>query len=169
VTRLRAATPDDAARIVRNVQEGFDGYVEIAPAGWSPPEEDTPANVLRIRGELDLPSTFVRIAEVDGAFAGHVMVVAGERASRDGAVPDHHFRHLFVLEPYWGSGVARELHTAAIAFMTGTARLYVLAAHGRARRFYEREGWSLHDGPYFEERLDLEIAEYRRDETPTSA
>ena len=32
----------------------------------------------------------------------------------------------------------------------------------RARRFYEREGWSLVRPPAFDERIGLEIAEYRR-------
>jgi GNAT superfamily N-acetyltransferase len=168
VIGLRAATPDDAAPIVRNVQEGFDGYAALVP-GWTPPNEDTPENVRRIAADLALATTAAWIAEDDGAFAGHVMVVAGDHASRDGTTPDHHLRHLFVREPYWGSGAAVALHTAVVPAMTGLARLYVLAVHGRARRFYEREGWSLHDGPYPDDRLGIDICEYRRKVPPTAA
>jgi ribosomal protein S18 acetylase RimI-like enzyme len=70
-----------------------------------------------------------------------------------------------VLEPFWGSGIALELHTAAIAEMRrrgiGTARLYTPADQARALRFYEREGWKLHYGPYFEAVIGFDLVEYR--------
>jgi GNAT superfamily N-acetyltransferase len=49
----------------------------------------------------------------------------------------------YVLPEYWGTGVARELHEAAIAEQPDCAelKLWVLEDNLRARRFYEREGW----------------------------
>jgi hypothetical protein len=41
-------------------------------------------------------------------------------------------------------------------------RLFTPAEQQRARRFYEREGWSAVTEAYLEEPLGLEIVEYRR-------
>ena len=38
-TGLRRAQPDDAAAILAVVQEGFETYVEFAPAGWRAPDQ----------------------------------------------------------------------------------------------------------------------------------
>ena len=77
-----------------------------------------------------------------------------------------HFRQLFVARAHWGSGLATRLHAAAIdeARARGFAsmRLFTPGGQARARRFYEREGWSLARPPAFDERIGLEIAEYRR-------
>jgi GNAT superfamily N-acetyltransferase len=47
----------------------------------------------------------------------------------------------YVLPGYWGTGVADELHEAAVEL--GAARLWCLAENHRARRFYESHGWRL--------------------------
>jgi len=49
----------------------------------------------------------------------------------------------YVLPEHWGTGVADELHDAALAEQRDCAelRLWVLEANARARRFYERHGW----------------------------
>jgi diamine N-acetyltransferase len=51
----------------------------------------------------------------------------------------------YVLPEYWGTGVAGELHDAALAQMPDCPelRLWVLEENNRARRFYERRGWRL--------------------------
>ena len=48
-------------------------------------------------------------------------------------------RALYVDPSYWGGGVASALHRRAAACTT----LEVIAANARARRFYEREGWTI--------------------------
>jgi GNAT superfamily N-acetyltransferase len=57
-----------------------------------------------------------------------------------------HFQRLFVAPRAWGSGLARELMTLAKQRMERddflVARLFTPAAQARARRFYEREGWT---------------------------
>jgi GNAT superfamily N-acetyltransferase len=47
----------------------------------------------------------------------------------------------YVLPEWWGSGVAEELHEAAVGL--GVRKLWCLEENRRARRFYERRGWEL--------------------------
>jgi GNAT superfamily N-acetyltransferase len=53
---------------------------------------------------------------------------------------------LYVVPAAWGSGVAGELHDRALDALreegVQTARLWVLEHNHRARRFYERRGWT---------------------------
>jgi putative acetyltransferase len=54
--------------------------------------------------------------------------------------------HGFYVRPeWWGTGVADELHDAALAAMPDCAelRLWTLTENHRARRFYEKRGWRL--------------------------
>lgn len=48
-------------------------------------------------------------------------------------------RALYVDPRFWGTGIATALHRRAAA----CTQLEVIAANARARRFYEREGWTL--------------------------
>ena len=147
-------TAEHAHSLVLAVAIAFDGYRSFAPAGWEPPDELTPENVERVAGELADPANFALMTLYEGDPVGHVLWVA-----RD----DHiHLRHLFVLEPWWGTDVARTLHARAVEAMQGRpARLYTPARHARARRFYEREGWRFHEERP-EEKLGMDLAEYRR-------
>jgi RimJ/RimL family protein N-acetyltransferase len=45
----------------------------------------------------------------------------------------------YVLPEWWGTGVAEELHAAAVE--AGVRRLWCLEDNHRARRFYEKHGW----------------------------
>ena len=49
----------------------------------------------------------------------------------------------YVVPEHWGTGVAGELHDAALAELADCPeiRLWVLEENRRARRFYERRGW----------------------------
>ena len=50
---------------------------------------------------------------------------------------------LYVIPEWWGTGAARRLHDRALELLgPGGHRLWVLADNSRARRFYERRGWS---------------------------
>jgi RimJ/RimL family protein N-acetyltransferase len=71
------------------------------------------------------------VAERDGRVVG----VAG--------VADCWLHGFYVLPEHWGTGVADELHDAALAEQPDCAelRLWVLEENHRARRFYERHGW----------------------------
>lgn len=62
-------------------------------------------------------------------------------------VGDGWLQRLYVREAAWGSGLAGELHAAALAALrergTATASLWCLVDNTRARRFYEKHGWYL--------------------------
>jgi RimJ/RimL family protein N-acetyltransferase len=75
----------------------------------------------------------VLVAERDGLVVG----VAGVEACW--------LHGFYVLPEYWGSGVAQELHDAALAEQPDCPelRLWVLEENHRARRFYEKQGWRL--------------------------
>ena len=71
---------------------------------------------------------------------------------------------LFVREQYWGSGLATQLLELGVADMAergfSTGRLLVASGHRRARRFYEREGWTSTGELEESGELGLELAEY---------
>jgi len=75
--------------------------------------------------------------------AGGWALLAGD----DGfvAVEEPWLEAIYVRPAAWGSGIAGELHEAAVAELrrrgVERARLWVLERNDRARRFYERRGW----------------------------
>lgn len=159
--------PEQAETLLLHVAISFDGYRAFAPQGWEPPDELTPENVALMRRQLADPAAFALMAVFEEDPIGHVLWVPAQGCLLlgDGPLLEDlaHLRHLFVLEPWWGSGVAKTLHDAAVAAMAGRpARLYTPARQARARRFYEREGWWPHGAPAFSEMFGLEIIEYRR-------
>src|SRR5215212_8481282 len=155
--RIRAALSDDARAVQALVQAGFESYRAFAPPGWEPPDQLGPERLELARREIADPAVLCLVAEDDGELVGTVRLVP----LPDGPV-DHHLRHLFVVERCWGGGLARELHAAAVATISGTARLMTPAGQARARCFYEREGWTLHGGVVYEPRMGLDLVEYRR-------
>ncbi len=159
--KYRRARPSDAPAAMAVVQAGFEGYRAFAPPGWEPPDETREDEVERGRRELADPATTAFVAEDAGRVVGHVRIVLAGTPSPDGTTPDWHFRHLFVLPPYWGTGVARTLHDLAIDGLRGTVRLYTPEPQARARRFYEREGWRLHHGPHRVAGFPFPLVEYR--------
>jgi GNAT superfamily N-acetyltransferase len=87
------------------------------------------------------------VAESNGEPVGQITILPAARAPRpvdDSALA--HVSNLFVRRDFWGAGLARELQRAAVegAGEHGFTelRLFVAAGQARARRFYEREGWS---------------------------
>jgi GNAT superfamily N-acetyltransferase len=163
---FRAATANDVGRMVEVTVEGFEGYRSFAPEGWTPPSASAEAE--RLMGLLADEHVWYLVAEHEGELVGHVGFLPADRLSfarvdEPGLV---HFRQLFVTRGHWGTGLARRLHAAAVdeARARGFSgmRLFTPAGQERARRFYEREGWSLAGPPAFDERIGLQIAEYRR-------
>ena len=163
---FRAATPQDAELIAELTAEGFETYRSFAPEGWTPPSASEEA--ARLLSMLAEDHVWYLVAEHEGAMVGHVGFLPADRLSW-AQVDDPglaHFRQLFVRAAHWGTGLATRLHAAAIdearARGFDAMRLFTPAGQSRARRFYEREGWSLARPPAFDERIGLEIAEYRR-------
>ena len=162
---FRAATPTDADRITAVTMEGFETYRAFAPEGWTPPPAgEERARLLRLLAE---DWVWYRVAEHDGELVGHVGFLPAERTFAPAGDPAlAHFRQLFVVRAHWGTGLAAQLHGAALAEARARGfaamRLFTPAPQARARRFDEREGWALARPPAFDERIGLDIAEYRR-------
>ena len=162
---FRAATPADADRITAITMEGFETYRAFAPEGWTLPSASDERG--RLAGMLGEDHVFYRVAEHEGELVGHVGFLPAERTFAPTGDPGlAHVRQLFVVRAHWGTGLATQLHGAALdeARARGftAMRLFTPAAQERARRFYEREGWALARPPAFDDRIGLDIAEYRR-------
>jgi GNAT superfamily N-acetyltransferase len=161
---FRAATPADAEPIARLVIDGFETYRSFTPPGWVPPAIETElAHLERLLPDGDV---WVLLAEEDGRLVGQVSILPSTKTVHPQPEASLvHFRNLFVAQDHWGSGLATELHAASIveARRRGFAqmRLFTPADHGRARRFYEREGWSQRGEPFDEPRLGMALVEYR--------
>jgi GNAT superfamily N-acetyltransferase len=162
---LRTATPDDAEDIAATVTEGFDSYRAFAPAGWDPPDFDRRPD--RLRERLASDDVWCVVAEEDGAMVGHVSFVPARshpRASEDPAMA--HVWQLFVRPRWWGTGLAADLMAEAVreAGARGftSMRLFTPAAQARARRFYEREGWTPAAAPFDDLDFGMPLVEYRR-------
>lgn len=169
VTRPAALRDLDA--LLHNVGVGFDSYVEFAPPGWHPP----PDVHARRDWEAELladSTTWALLALADGAPVGHVAFIpARERSAEDARAAWQtrpliaglaHLWQLFVLPDWWGRGVAPMLHDAAITEMRTqgywSARLFTPSQHARARRFYERRGWTATEEAWNED-LALSLTE----------
>lgn len=166
----RRASIADVDILLANVQAGFDSYAEFAPPGWEPrPVERDRERTIELLSDQE---SWALLGLADGQPVGHVAFVpARERRHDDeghwterAKIPGlAHLWQLFVLPGWWGRGVAPALHDAAVAEMRARrfeqARLYTPSSHIRARRFYERRGWSA-QGQLWNEALELMLAEY---------
>jgi GNAT superfamily N-acetyltransferase len=112
---------------------------------------------------LEPGGTRTRLADEDGACVG--FAVSGP--SRDPGTNDDtgEVYAIYVEEEVAGTGVGTELLRSAVAWLTGRgfarATLWVLSGNARARRFYEREGWTLDGGAKSEPREDFTMDEVR--------
>jgi RimJ/RimL family protein N-acetyltransferase len=119
---IRRSGRDEAERHFEVQREA-----SLAGLGHVYGDEPFPDAAIRQRWR-SFPGT-VLVAEREGMLVG----VAG--------IEDEWLSGFYVVPAYWGSGVACELHAAAVEL--GVARLWCLEENRRARRFYEREGWVL--------------------------
>ena len=145
--------------------EGFDGYRSFAPPGWEPPAALLDEEEMRRR--VSSPRVWCAVAEVDGEVVGHCAFLPAELWRGGDPEPGlAHLWQLFVRQAHWGSGAARALMAAAVeaAAEQGYERLRLFAAAGqsRARRFYEREGWTAAGPPEADPAFGMETVEYRR-------
>ncbi len=75
-------------------------------------------------------------------FAGTVLVCERDDEIVGVAGIEEEWLHgFYVLPGWWGSGVADELHEAAVAH--GVSRLWCLEENRRARHFYGKRRWQL--------------------------
>lgn len=162
-TRPGAAA--DAGAMARLNSESFEDYRSFAPRGWEPPPADQELD--SVSGKLGLPQVWSRVAEAGGELVGHVAFMPATMGRRPLEEPGlAHFWMLFVRPSHQGTGLAAELHAAAVAAAAerrfSSMRLFTPAEHVRARRFYEREGWTAFAEPFDDEDFGLPVVEYRR-------
>ena len=132
---LRPARPGDAPAIAEIWRVGWrDGHLGFVPDGLIAVRTD---ESFAVRAAQRVGDTTV--AEADGRVAGFVMVVADE------------VEQVYVSQRDRGRGVADVLMAEAERQVRKaghrTAWLAVVAGNTRARRFYERHGWS-DTGPF---------------------
>ena len=155
---FRTATAADASTMARTVGIGFDGYRSFAPPGWEPPPYAI--EVTTIRERLVRADAWALLAFDGDEPAGQVALLA------DPAPATVYLWQLFIRPPYWGSGLADRLHAAFLqaARDRGYARgrLRTPAGQARARRFYERNGWTTDGIATYEEGLELDLLVYTR-------
>jgi GNAT superfamily N-acetyltransferase len=164
-TTFRRAGRDDAEPLARSVLEGVEDYPSFAPPGWAAPSFDE--EVTHLRERLADERVWCLVAESDGEIAGQVTILPAAIAAHPVADPSlAHLSNLFVRRAFWGGGLARELHRRAVeaAGERGFTQLRLFVAEGqaRARRFYEREGWSAAGEPFDDPIPGLVMVEYRR-------
>jgi GNAT superfamily N-acetyltransferase len=165
---VRPATDADLHGMTRTVAEGFDSYLEFAPPGWERPADAVEEQ--RLRARFHAPDVWAVVAvEPGGAQAGHVSLLDDAEDPGRSA----YLWQLFVRPAHQGSGLAVTLHDAfleaARARGYGAARLRTPAGQARARRFYEREGWTTDGHAELHPLLGLDLLVYRRDGLASSA
>jgi GNAT superfamily N-acetyltransferase len=144
--------------------EGVEGYREFAPPDW--PGFTIEDETASFRELVRLPDFWALMAERDGELLGQITIQSSETTRIPvGDAELGHLRNLFVRQDHWGTGLARELHSSAVAEARERGyrelRLFAAAGQTRARRFYEREGWAAAGPPAFDPGPGLEMVEYR--------
>ena len=127
---MREATRDEAGTLAAiQAEASLAALADIFPPELYPFPHD--AVLERWREALADAETRVLVAEAAGAPVGMAAIRPGWL---DG---------LYVLPARWGTGAAGLLHDHVLAVHgPGALRLWVLERNVRARRFYERRGWS---------------------------
>ena len=164
---VRPARVEDAEAVVRVHEEAsavaFEELVGRRFADAFPREERLEQCVRRLAAGHETDGTLV--AELDGVIVG--MAVWGVDESGAGELVDLH-----VVPEAWGTGVARSLLQGAVTALVAAGAtqlfLWVGEANDRARRFYEREGWS-HDGTREPSPLGPMQLRYRLTREPSAA
>lgn len=122
---LRDARPEDTPALQRIHAAGtMSSYGKVH--GFLRPILEDPATPLE-------PADWTLVAEIDGRPAGYV------------AVTGHHVENLYVDPAAQGRGVGEALLRAAEARIEGEVTLRCLHDNPRARRFYERLGYSVRE------------------------
>ena len=156
---IRPATADDAEELVRANEAAWNaGMAQVADKklGELAPFE---GRVARYREGVAAvpPGMRLWVAEREGRIVGHATVAVDKALGELSA--------LYVVPEEWGSGVAGALHDEAVVGMrelgATEATLWVVEGNTRARRFYEREGWSA-DGETKSSMFDIREVRYRR-------
>lgn len=132
-------------------------YRPYFPADSPPPTADELVPLWETR--LADPTATVLLATAAGRPVGSVL------AHADATFPGGELAALHVLPSSWGQGAGSRLHNAALGLLAESgheiAWLWVISANNRARRMYERRGWTLH-GDVAQQYLGVPEVRYSR-------
>jgi GNAT superfamily N-acetyltransferase len=150
---IRPATPDDAFGCA-NVHHTswIETYSELLPADhW---ESDTLERRTATWQNWLGGDGVVIVAESGGQIVGIAFSGDGRQIGDHEPVRDRELYLLYVLAAHHGTGVGQALLDAVVA--PGTpAQVWVAEHNPRARRFYERNGFSADGASFVDERLSL--------------
>ena len=158
----RSATLDDAAALanveIRSIQHAYQDFM--------------PAAHLENLDVLDLTERWkggLRDMIDPVVVAVHDQLVIGfVRAGKSNKENVGFITYLFILPEYWGIGIGKALMGKAMNifrdFNLNAAKLYAYSDNIRARRFYERLGWTLSGQTYTQdiEGIPIEMVCYQR-------
>ena len=157
---VRRARLEDAAAIaelhVRTWQAAYEHVFGAERLARLRPEQRLP----RWREIIADDEQTALVAEADGRMLGWITVAESRDADAEGEVWG-----IYVAPEAWGSGAGPALMRAGTDALCESglrdAILWVLEDNPRARRFYEREGWSLDGGRRAGEHLGVQTTEVR--------
>jgi GNAT superfamily N-acetyltransferase len=166
MTTTRVAEPADAAAISAIRGEAFEGYRSWAPSDWVPPVL-TQAGVARSADALERPDVWCLLAldgqQVIGHAALSLLTMEDPEPPPVGTI---NLWQLFARPAWQGRGIATWLIDAAASEARRRGftrmRLWTPQSQSRARRFYEREGWTLTGGVHEDSPFGLPVVEYTR-------
>jgi GNAT superfamily N-acetyltransferase len=161
--KIRAATPEDAAAIAHvSVTTWQAAYRDVFGDALDALSVDEATERRRAWLEAAPERAFTLVGELYGRIEGF--------ANAGAAIDDAQVGQLYaiyVLPQAWGTGLGHALMEAAVAGLRERgfedAIVDVLTENPRARRFYEREGWSFaeeHDAEFLG--IAVREARYRR-------
>jgi GNAT superfamily N-acetyltransferase len=160
---FRGATADDAPRLGELMRASMRRFRDISPPGWEAPQPGDD----ELREMVANPDVRCTLAEPGGVLAGHVAWRPSVGSRRGPQDPDAAYLAQLYLEPaWWGTPLATKLMTSALdaARSAGFTRIHLVtpSASGRARRFYERLGFTT-AGPATEDtHFGMPTIEYAR-------
>jgi GNAT superfamily N-acetyltransferase len=145
---IRTATRDDAEAFATVVTAAQVTWASWAGEAFQPYEAGQLAEQWSSR--LTDPATLAFVACTEQGQVVAVAAAGPEAASfepSDASTCSAHLSTLFALPECHGSGAAQELHDHLLAALRHagyrTVRLWVPEGAAQARRFYERNGWTL--------------------------
>jgi GNAT superfamily N-acetyltransferase len=163
---VRRAGRADAEPVSRLVRAGIESYREWAGPDWEVPEapEERHAELRELFGGDE---AWILMAFDSDELVGVVSISPTTGAAAEPPPPGTiYLWQMFVAPRLQGSGLAVALLDRALdeARSRGFTRLTLWAAEGaaQARRFYEREGWTLTGANRMDVPFGLRLVEYER-------
>jgi GNAT superfamily N-acetyltransferase len=163
--RVDRAGPGDVERVTELVEAVVGSYRDWAP-DWTPPKA-TPEQRERLEANFANDDAWILMALDGDEIVGVVSMAARTAAQTELPPPGTIYLWQMFVTPAWqGSGLAQALMDLALeeARSRGFERMTLWAAAGatQARRFYERERWTLSGETNEENEFGLPLVQYER-------